>query len=220
MAECWQTMTIPGSKYSPFEGIDWKTSFQGVTGDYGVWFSEINVTQFVNLRGDSTHPRFFDGVQRVTGIEPPVSPNTVVRSGGLCCHWLSPDEWLMTVENPQVSITQDLEDTLSGLHVAVTDLTGGQSLLRIGGVQSRDVLSAACTLNLHPDVFAQGSCAQTILAHANVLITPVSQCSGDFVFDVVVRRSYADHLIRWLMDAAYESGFEFRSDDDSGPGRS
>ena len=168
MAECWQTMTIPGSKYSPFEGIDWKTSFQGVTGDYGVWFSEINVTEL-------NYPE-------------------------ICEHYD--------------------EDTLCGVHVAVTDLTGGQSLLRIGGVQSRDVLSAACTLNLHPDVFAQGSCAQTILAHANVLITPVSQCSGDFVFDVVVRRSYADHLIRWLMDAAYESGFEFRSDDDSGPGRS
>ena len=30
---------------------------------------------------------------------------------------------------------QDLEGSLSGLHVAVTDLTGGQSLLGIGGRQ-------------------------------------------------------------------------------------
>jgi len=33
------------------------------------------------------------------------------------------------------------------------------------------------------------------------------------VFEVLVRRSYADHLIRWLMDAAQEDGFEFRLND-------
>ena len=209
-------MTISGSEHSQFAGIDWGISFKGIAGDYGVWFNEISVTEFVNLRGDSTHSGFLTGVQRVTGVELPVFPNTVVRSGGLSCHWLGPDEWLMTVNKPAVSIIQDLEDSLSGLHIAVTDLTGGQSLLGIGGRQSRDVLSAACTLDLHADAFAQGSCAQTILAHSNVLITPAFQSSGDCVFEVLVRRSYADHLIRWLMDAAHEDGFEFRLDDDSG----
>ena len=209
-------MTISGSEHSQFAGIDWGISFKGIAGDYGVWFSGISVTQFVNLRGDSTHSAFLNGVQRVTGVELPVFPNTVVRSGGLSCHWLGPDEWLMTVKKPEVSIMQDLEDSLSGLHIAVTDLTGGQSLLGIGGRQSRDVLSAACTLDLHADAFAQGSCAQTILAHSNVLITPTFQSSGDCVFEVLVRRSYADHLIRWLMDAAHEDGFEFRLDDNSG----
>ena len=209
-------MTISGSKHSQFMGIDLGASFKGIAGDYGVWFSGISVTQFVNLRGDSTHSAFLNGVQRVTGVELPVFPNTVVRSGGLSCHWLGPDEWLMTVKKPEVSIMQDLEDSLSGLHVAITDLTGGQSLLGIGGRQSRDILSAACTLDLHADAFAQGSCAQTILAHSNVLITPAFQSSGDCVFEVLVRRSYADHLIRWLMDAAHEDGFEFRLDDNSG----
>ena len=174
----------------------------------------ISVTQFVNLRGDSTHPQFFNGVQRVIGVELPVIPNTVVRSPGLCCHWLGPNEWLITVKRPEVSIMKDLEDSLSGLHVAITDLTGGQSLLEIGGRQSRDVLSAACTLDLHPDVFMQGSCAQTILAQSNVLITPTFASSVGCVFEVLVRRSYADHLIRWLMDAAQEDGFEFRLNDD------
>jgi sarcosine oxidase subunit gamma len=209
-------MTISGSKHSQFVGIDLDASFKGIAGDYGVWFNEISVTEFVNLRGDSTHSGFLTGVQRVTGVELPVIPNTVVRSGGLSCHWLGPDEWLMTVTKPEVSIMQDLEDSLSGLHIAVTDLTGGQSLLGVGGRQSRDVLSAACTLDLHADAFAQGSCAQTILAHSNVLITPAFQSSGDCVFEVLVRRSYADHLIRWLMDAAHEDGFEFRLDDNSG----
>ena len=207
-------MTTYHSQQSQFPGVDWTTSVMGVAGEYGVWFSEISVTQFVNLRGDSTHLQFFNGVQRVIGVELPVIPNTVVRSPGLCCHWLGPNEWLITVKRPEVSIMKDLEDSLSGLHVAITDLTGGQSLLEIGGRQSRDVLSAACTLDLHPDVFMQGSCAQTILAQSNVLITPTFASSVGCVFEVLVRRSYADHLIRWLMDAAQEDGFEFRLNDD------
>ena len=206
-------MTTYRSQQSQFPGVDWATSVTGVAGEYGVWFSEISVTQFVNLRGDSAHPQFFNGVQRVIGVELPVIPNTVVRSPGLCCHWLSPNEWLITVKMTKVSIMKDLEDSLSGLHVAITDLTGGQSLLEIGGRQSRDVLSAACTLDLHPDVFMQGSCAQTILAQSNVLITPTFASSVGCVFEVLVRRSYADHLIRWLMDAAQEDGFEFRLND-------
>ena len=207
-------MTTYHSQQSQFPGVDWTTSVMGVAGEYGVWFSEISVTQFVNLRGDSTHLQFFNGVQRVIGVELPVIPNTVVRSPDLCCHWLGPNEWLITVKRPEVSIMKDLEDSLSGLHVAITDLTGGQSLLEIGGRQSRDVLSAACTLDLHPDVFMQGSCAQTILAQSNVLITPTFASSVGCVFEVLVRRSYADHLIRWLMDAAQEDGFEFRLNDD------
>ena len=207
-------MTTYHCQQSGFPGVDWATSVMGVTGAYGVWFSQISVTQFINLRGDSTHPQFFNGVQRVIGVELPVIPNTVVRSPGLCCHWLGPNEWLITVKRPEVSIMKDLEDSLSGLHVAITDLTGGQSLLEIGGRQSRDVLSAACTLDLHPDVFMQGSCAQTILAQSNVLITPTFASSVGCVFEVLVRRSYAEHLIRWLMDAAQEDGFEFRLNDD------
>ncbi len=207
-------MTTYHSLQVQFPGVDWVTSVMGVAGEYGVWFSEISVTQFVNLRGDSTHLQFFNGVQRVIGVELPVIPNTVVRSPGLCCHWLGPNEWLITAKRPEVSIMKDLEDSLSGLHVAITDLTGGQSLLEIGGRQSRDVLSAACTLDLHPDVFMQGSCAQTILAQSNVLITPTFASSVGCVFEVLVRRSYADHLIRWLMDAAQEDGFEFRLNDD------
>ena len=209
-------MTVSGSKRYQFAGIDWGISSRGIAGDYGVWFTAISVAQFVNLRGDSAHSQFCNGVQRVIGVELPVIPNTVVRSGDLSCHWLGPDEWLITVKKPGSSIMQKLEDSLSGLHVAITDLTGGQSLLVIGGRQSRDVLSAACTLDLHADAFTHGSCAQTILGHSNVLITPAFDSSGDCIFEVVVRRSYADHLIRWLMDAAHEDGFEFRLDDDSG----
>ena len=66
-------MTTYHRQQSQFPGVDWATSVIGVAGEYGVWFSAIGVTQFVNLRGDSTHPQFLNGVQRVIGVELPAS---------------------------------------------------------------------------------------------------------------------------------------------------
>lgn len=202
-----QTVFHEHSALNEIDGVDVRV---GVRGDYGIWLTEVDVLQFVNLRGDITEPGFVEEVNRAASIDLPTAPNTVTRSGDVSCHWLGPDEWLITVTEGGKAIGTKLCERLAGCHVAVTDLTGGQVLLRIGGQDARDVLSSACTLDLHPAVFAVGGCAQTLLAHVVVLITPVDQGAKASVFDIVVRRSFADHLARWLIDAAREGGCEFR----------
>ena len=47
-----------------------------------------------------------------------------------------------------------------------------------------------------------------MIAHTNVLLMPVKDPDRGEALDIVVRRSFADHLARWLMDAAAEDGFE------------
>ena len=66
-------------------------------------------------------------------------------------------------------------------------------------------------VDLHPRVFGEGACTQTMIAHTNVLLIPVRDPDRDEALDIVVRRSFADHLTRWLMDAAAEGGYEFLS---------
>ena len=80
--------------------------------------------------------------------------------------------------------------------------------MRIEGERAREVLNQGCTLDLHQRVFQVGQCAQSLLAHVPVLISRNSD-NGNAIcrFDLVVRRSYADHLVRWLVDAAREIGF-------------
>jgi sarcosine oxidase subunit gamma len=60
-------------------------------------------------------------------------------------------------------------------------------------------LAKGCTLDFHPRVFRPGTCAQSGLAKANVLIRLGDDPDS---FDVVVRRSFADYLLRWLRHAA------------------
>ena len=80
-------------------------------------------------------------------------------------------------------------------------MSGGQAVVNITGAHSRDLLAKGCGLDLHPRAFGPGRCAKTILAKAGVIIRQVDDSPS---FDVIVRRSVADYLARWLEDAAQE----------------
>ena len=83
--------------------------------------------------------------------------------------------------------------------MAINDVSGGQLALQISGGAARDVFAKGCTLDFHPRVFMSGMCAQSGLGKASVLFTLPN---SDDEFYVVVRRSFADYLLRWLHDAA------------------
>ena len=56
-----------------------------------------------------------------------------------------------------------------------------------------------CSIDLHPRVFGVGDCAQTVLAHA-----PVVVWRRESDFWILVRASFAGHLAAWLADSALE----------------
>ena len=89
---------------------------------------------------------------------------------------------------------------------AVNDVRGGTIALTLGGPHVRDVLARGCTLDLHPAVFREGNCAQTGLARASVLIACIDDAGA---FEIVVRRSFADYLCRWLAHVGRNHGVSF-----------
>ncbi|GIT53344.1 MAG: sarcosine oxidase subunit gamma [Pseudomonadota bacterium] len=182
----------------------------GVSGDHGCWFEAPQSLQLVNLRGDPDDRIYCDRVRDQLHVSLPVSPNTVSRQGETTLCWLGPDWWLVIKPMSGGSIEDGLRRALTGLHASVCDLTGGHEVLRIGGRAARDVLASACTLDLHPTRFPDGCCVQTQLAHTGVVIIPTIQDPEGQVFDIVVRRSFAEYLLSWLTDAAGEDGYTFR----------
>ena len=92
---------------------------------------------------------------------------------------------------------------LSGLRVAITDVSGGQTAVVLRGGFVRELVAKGCPLDLHPRVFGIGQCAQSHLAKAPILIR---QVDGQPSFEIIVRRSYADYFWLWLEDAAAEFG--------------
>ena len=168
----------------------------------GVEMGERAFWGHVNLRGDGTDEAFQAGVESVVGTRAPIEPNTVSRVGDTLIAWLGPDEWLV-ISPPDIKdgLSAKLEETLTGLHVSVNDISGGQTIIRLRGTHARDLLSKGCPLDLHPRVFGAGQCAQSHIAKSNALIIQVDDRP---TYDVIVRRSFADYLARWLNHAGME----------------
>lgn len=170
-----------------------------------VVISERPFLGHLNLRGDPEDAGFMSAVESVLGFGLPTAPNTVAANGDLLALWLGPDEWhVVTPPAAQTPLLDSLEDSLNGMHFAVTDVTGGQTVITVSGPRAGDILAKGCPLDLHPSVFKPDDCAQTLLAKANVLIRCVADSPP--AFELIVRRSFAEYTALWLNDAALEYG--------------
>ena len=176
----------------------------------GVVLSERAFRHQVALRGDSGDPAFVRAVERTVGVAPPTEPNTAVGPADLDAGprilWLGPDEWLVAgADNPAAA----LADAIANLHAAAVDVSDGRTVIGVSGSSARDLLAKGCPLDLHPAVFAPGRCAQTLIAHAHVIL---HQTDAAPRYEIYVHRSFADYLWRWLEDAAREYGMAVAAD--------
>jgi len=74
-------------------------------------------------------------------------------------------------------------------------------ILELSGDKARALLLKGCPLDLHPSVFKPGQCAQSVLGKTSVTLWQIADAP---VYRMIVRRSFADYLGHWLIDAARE----------------
>jgi sarcosine oxidase, subunit gamma len=156
-----------------------------VTG--AITMAEVPFLTQLNVRRDRDAP---------AGFPFPTQPCTSVRSGDVDVLWLGPDEWLV-VGPPGAA--ERLTSAVGAEHASIVDVSAQHTTLELGGPAVRDVLAGGCAIDLDPCVFDPGDCVQTELAHA-----PVVLLRRDPGFWVLVRASYAAHLVEWLLDASVE----------------
>jgi sarcosine oxidase, subunit gamma len=162
----------------------------------------------IDLRGDPQDRAFMTAVGRVLDLLLPSDPCTSAARGQTCALWLGPDQWLVTCPADEIpGLVDALRAALAEVHAAITDVTDGRVACRVAGPSARDVLAKGCPLDLHPRAFPPGSCAQSLLAKATVLIHLLEDhTEGGPGFDVYVARSFAHYLWLWLEDAGREYG--------------
>ena len=170
-----------------------------------VSLSEAAATGKLCLRGDPNDRAFLSAVGSVLDLVLPTEPNTVTDTEGVAVLWAGPDEWLVVL--PALDLPEmkgRLADALHGIRSAVVDLSDARSVIRIEGTHARDVLAKGCALDLHPRVFRAGQAAHSLLAGATVTLHQTTDHDAAPAYDIYVPRSLADHLWRWLHDAALE----------------
>lgn len=150
-------------------------------------------TRQVGLRLRPPHPAY------LAGIPLPLTPNRVAMTGALRMLWLGPDEWLAVADGEAPDLLPRLERAVAGRRALVTDFSSSRAIFELGGAGARDLLAAGCGLDLHPRVFGQGQCAQTLLARVPVILDQLDDAPQ---YRILVRCSYARWLYDWLIDAA------------------
>lgn len=168
----------------------------------GIVIQQAALQGHLNLRGNPENELFVKGVESVFGLKLPTVPGHYESNGQSRIYWLGPTEWLVIVPGgSEAEMEARLRDNLQG-HFAVVDVSGGQTLINISGEGVDIVLKKSCGYDFHPSRFAAGHCVQTTFAKATALVNKKSDGS----FDLVIRRSFADYLALWLLDAAKEFG--------------
>lgn len=130
----------------------------------------------------------------------PLEPNTWVGWIGRDVLWLGPDEWLLldgTEATEPGGLAAELTTLLSGTHHSVVDVSANRRVLELTGDDRHEMLSTGCGLDLHPRSWNDGMCAQTLLARVSVILQERSDTTR-----VLVRPSYADWMLDWMLDAA------------------
>jgi len=161
--------------------------------------AEIPFVDMLNLRGDAGDARFAKAVIDVTGMHLPTTSNTASIDPQRQLLWLGPDEWLLKLRDRQgEAVAAALQQALSGVHGAVVDVGHGFTTLLLQGPGSIDLLARGCPLDLHPRAFPTGALAQSHIAKAGATVLCLY---AGIQYEITVRRSFADYLVRWLCEA-------------------
>ena len=191
---------------SHFKG-DGKSDLFNTDADYAVVVKERRGCAFLNLRGSAEDKLFCATIANVLAIQLPTTPGHYHSNDDSCIYWLGPDEWLLVSSSQgagdlEIQLRADMAD-----HISVVDVSGGYTSINLRGVAHAldTLLNKSCVYDVAgwPDASSRtGRCAQTTFAKASAVVSN----KFDGSYEVIIRRSFADYLGRWLLDAGEEFG--------------
>ena len=169
----------------------------------GLTIKEIYPVMKLNLRGKGRD--FLSTIGKNINMILPVEANTSSSSDKYTSMWLSPDEW-MIVSNDTIDkvdnnykIKDLLFNKISKTNLgAITDVSDQFVLINLRGEKVYDLLSNGCPFNFNDFKEKKGAVVQTILSQIDVIVLN-NEINNINLF---VRRSFSEHLVSWINDAA------------------
>ena len=176
----------------------------GVNGEAAITLGEVPLTLAWNVRGDGAEPRFAEAANRLLGLALPLQPNTSARGDDTALLWMGPTSWMFVASSDaSVPAFDDVRRALNDAGAALFDLSSSYVAWKVAGTAAARVLNRGCPLDLSPEAFPAGHCAQSLLGHVTALFHRPDESS---TFIVVFARSYARDAREFLRAAAMTEG--------------
>lgn len=167
----------------------------------GVSLQEQKLLGHLVLRGSLQNDSFTKGFAEVTGFELP-GPLQSTEGGDISVRWIAPDEWLLIAPGVVAySLEKRLREAIDG-HFAITNVSGGQTVLTLSGKDAINVLKKSVGYDLRDCNFPVGKVVTTTFVKTQAVI----RRTGEQQWELVIRRSFADYVWLWLQDASAEYG--------------
>jgi sarcosine oxidase, subunit gamma len=192
--------TIPEMR-SPLHPFGLAAIAKSADDSCGVWAHEVTGQAYIVLRGSSSDAKFAEAVSGALGMPLPVEPCTFVSATATKVLWLSPDEWMIVTPRERLAgCLQTLNTALTGIRSQVTDNSGGYTQVIIEGRNASEALAHTTVYDLHALMF--GRVVGTTFGKSSVYLYR----QGD-AYCLLLRRSFADYIWRYLVRAAQPYGF-------------
>jgi len=185
---------------SPLHAFGLASEARAVDDGCGVWANEIALLGYISVRGAFADPAFVGKVTSVTGVPLPVEPCSFAMSNGIKVLWLSPDEWMIVCARHRLrDILGGLRSRLEGIRSQVADNSGGYTQVLLQGRNALEVLQ-------HASVYDFASLASGRVVGTTFGKSSVYAHRTDEGFCLLMRRSFADYIWRYLVRAAAPYG--------------
>lgn len=195
-------------RQGPLDGLSLQQRAVPELGEAGVGIGEIRYEGAVNLRARRDDPSARDALTLSLGMALPATCETTRRDGQVLLG-LGPDEWLLLCSKASEA-AESLGQSLASQFVAVTELSDNFITLFVRGPHALDLLAKGVPIDLDPEVFPPGRCAQTLMSKAEVILyRGVEDWSDSYM--LLCRPSFAQYIFAWLEDAAQEYGLAILS---------
>ena len=186
---------------TPLQHFNLSAKQETMTDAKGVWAHEMGLLGYISLRGNAHNNNFLGAVKKATGVDLPTAACSISVASAITILNLSPDEWMLVCPREQrATLQQSLTSALTGIHSQVLDNSGGYTSVWLQGKQATDALQHCTVYNLH--ALTPNKAVGTIFGKASVIIYRL-----DDGFCLILRRSFADYIWRYLARAAAPYGF-------------
>ena len=178
--------------------------------DYnGFNFVELSNIPKINIRGNIEDKKFLTIIKNILDNPIPKEPNTINRSGKLNVIWLSPNEWLIEIQDLKYfdKILSNLKNSLNPHNTSITDVTENRTILMLSGSHLFKLLSKFMVIDLDKVLINELFVAQTIFIKIPVLIVRNHQTNEIPSINLHTNRSHAKYIIDLLIDGSKNIDF-------------
>ena len=115
--------------------------------------------------------------------------------------WNAPKTWLII--SSKETIVERIKEKCNSENFAVTDISHSRAVIRIKGLQAKEVLKKGCPINFNE--FEVNNCAGTVFHGINIIIDSID--NNPDTYNLLTLRSFGESFYHHISDATLEFGY-------------